>query len=84
MNDSGTMPLKRSGSPKTRAAARPAYAVSTLRFVQLRAMEDEYGGGITLIVFTVEVPQTSTGHGDLRQALPSTLSVPDHWIAFQI
>jgi hypothetical protein len=37
-----------------------------------------------LIVFTVEVPQTSTGHGDLRQALPSTLSVPDHWIAFQI
>jgi beta-lactamase regulating signal transducer with metallopeptidase domain len=84
MNDGGTMPLKRSGSPKTRAAARPAYAVSTLRFVQLRAMEDEYGGGITLIVFTVEVPQTSTGHGDLRQALPSTLSVPDHWIAFQI
>jgi beta-lactamase regulating signal transducer with metallopeptidase domain len=53
-------------------AARQVRKYRRLQFVQL--VEDE-GGGITLTLFTVEVPETSSS-----QAIP----IPDHWIAFQI
>jgi beta-lactamase regulating signal transducer with metallopeptidase domain len=84
MNDRAVMPLKQATSPKPHAAVRHTYAPgSSLRFVQLRAVEDE-DGGVTLILFTVEVPQTSASHGGPRQAISSTLYVPNSWIAFQI
>ena len=42
--------------------------------------EDQDGEGITLILFTVEVPQTSrVSHGE-----HVNLPTPDNWIAFQI
>ena len=51
-----------------------------LQFLQLS--EDQDGQGITLILYTVEVPQTSrVSHGESRQTL---LPTPDNWIAFQI
>ena len=47
-----------------------------LQFVQLT--EDQDGEGITLVLFTVEVPQTTgASHGE-------PLLTPDNWIAFQI
>jgi beta-lactamase regulating signal transducer with metallopeptidase domain len=50
-----------------------------LQFVQLTTDQD--GGGMTLIVFTVEIPQTTKGsHGQSQQ----TLFTPNNWIAFQI
>jgi hypothetical protein len=50
-----------------------------LQFVQVT--EDQDGGSMTLVLFTVEVPQTSRAvHGELLQTLPT----PDSWIAFQI
>ena len=84
MNDGAVLPLKQVSSPKPHAVVRPTSAPGSLRFVQLRAVEDEDGGGITLILFTVEVPQTSASHGGPRQAISSTLYVPNSWIAFQI
>ncbi len=58
---------------------RPVRTFRRLQFVQVA--EDQDGGGITLVLFTVEVPQSSSGsHGEPRTTLPS----PDHWIAFQI
>ncbi len=43
--------------------------------------EDQDGGGITLVLFTVEVPRNANvSHGEPRITLPT----PDHWIAFQI
>jgi beta-lactamase regulating signal transducer with metallopeptidase domain len=60
-------------------APRPVRASHLLQFVQLT--EDQDGGGITLILFTVEVPQSSrVSHGVSRQNIPT----PDNWIAFQI
>jgi hypothetical protein len=60
-------------------APRPVRASHRLQFVQLT--EDQDGGGITLILFTVEVPQRSrVSHGVSRQSTPT----PDSWIAFQI
>jgi hypothetical protein len=64
--------------PKPRAP-QPARTSHRLQFVQLT--EDQDGGGITLILFTVEVPQSSrVSHGVSRQSTPT----PDSWIAFQI
>ena len=63
-------------------APRPVRTSHRLQFVQLT--EDQDGGGITLILFTVEVPQSSqnsrVSHGVSRQSIPT----PDSWIAFQI
>jgi beta-lactamase regulating signal transducer with metallopeptidase domain len=59
--------------------ARPVRTSRRLQFVQLT--EDQDGGGITLVLFTVEVPQKSqASHGEFLQNLPT----PDSWIAFQI
>jgi beta-lactamase regulating signal transducer with metallopeptidase domain len=59
--------------------ARPVRTCRRLQFVQLT--EDQDGGGMTLVLFTVEVPQKSqASHGELLQTLPT----PDSWIAFQI
>jgi beta-lactamase regulating signal transducer with metallopeptidase domain len=58
---------------------RPVKVARRLQFVQVT--EDQDGGGITLVLFTVEVPQSSrVSHGELR-ITPSALN---HWIAFQI
>ncbi len=58
---------------------RPVKTSRRLQFVQVT--EDQDGGGITLVLFTVEVPQSSkASHGEPPTNLPS----PDHWIAFQI
>jgi beta-lactamase regulating signal transducer with metallopeptidase domain len=60
-------------------SARPVKTTRRLQFVQVT--EDQDGGGITLVLFTVEVPQSSrVTHGEPLPTLPS----PDHWIAFQI
>jgi beta-lactamase regulating signal transducer with metallopeptidase domain len=56
-------------------STRPVMTTRRLQFVQVT--EDQDDGGITLVLFTVEVPQKAS-HGEPR--LPS----PDHWIAFQI
>ncbi len=48
-----------------------------LQFVQLT--EDQGDGVITMVLFTVEVPQ-KVSHGKSLTTPPS----PDHWIAFQI
>jgi hypothetical protein len=59
--------------------ARPVRKSRQLQFVQVT--EDQDGGGMTLVLFTVEVPQKSRpSHGELLQTLPT----PDSWIAFQI
>jgi beta-lactamase regulating signal transducer with metallopeptidase domain len=59
--------------------ARPVRASRQLQFVQVT--EDQDGGGMTLVLFTVEVQQKSqASHGELLQTLPT----PDSWIAFQI
>jgi beta-lactamase regulating signal transducer with metallopeptidase domain len=54
-------------------AARQVRKYRRLQFVQLT--EDQDCGGITLTLYTVEVPETSQGH-----AIPT----PHNWIAFQI
>jgi beta-lactamase regulating signal transducer with metallopeptidase domain len=59
--------------------ARPVRTSRCLQFVQLT--EDQDGGGMTLVLFTVELPQKSqASHGELLPTLPT----PDSWIAFQI
>jgi beta-lactamase regulating signal transducer with metallopeptidase domain len=58
-------------------STRPVKTSRRLQFVQVT--EDQDGGGFTLVLFTVEVPQ-KVSHGEPRTTLPS----PDHWIAFQI
>jgi hypothetical protein len=59
--------------------ARPVRTSRRLQFVQLT--EDQDGGGMTLVLFTVELPQKSqASHGELLQTLPT----PGSWIAFQI
>jgi beta-lactamase regulating signal transducer with metallopeptidase domain len=60
-------------------STRPVKTFRRLQFLQVT--EDQDGGGFTLVLFTVEVPQSSrVSHGEPRTTLPS----PDHWIAFQI
>ncbi len=60
-------------------STRPVNTSRRLQFVQVT--EDQDGGVISLVLFTVEVPQSSrVSHGEPRTTLPS----PDHWIAFQI
>jgi beta-lactamase regulating signal transducer with metallopeptidase domain len=54
-------------------AARQVRKYRRLQFVQL--VEDQDGGGVTLTLFTVDVPETSPA-----QAIPT----PHNWIAFQI
>jgi len=54
-------------------AARQVRKYHRLQFVQL--VEDQDGGGVTLTLFTVDVPETSTAH-----AVPT----PQNWSAFQI
>jgi beta-lactamase regulating signal transducer with metallopeptidase domain len=54
-------------------AARQVRKYRRFQFVQLT--EDQDGGGITLTLYTVEVPQTSS---------PQAIPTPDNWIAFQI
>jgi beta-lactamase regulating signal transducer with metallopeptidase domain len=54
-------------------AARQVRTYHRLQFVQL--VEDQDGGGVTLSLYTVDVPETSTAH-----AVPT----PHTWIAFQI
>jgi beta-lactamase regulating signal transducer with metallopeptidase domain len=54
-------------------ATRQVRKYHRLQFVQL--VEDQDGGGVTLTLFTVDVPETSTAH-----AVPT----PHNWIAFQI
>jgi beta-lactamase regulating signal transducer with metallopeptidase domain len=64
--------------PKSHTA-RPLRTCRHLQFVQLT--EDQDGRGMTLVLFTVELPQKSqASHGELLQTLPT----PDSWIAFQI
>jgi beta-lactamase regulating signal transducer with metallopeptidase domain len=59
--------------------ARPVHTSRRLQFVQVT--EDQDGAGMTLVLFTVELPQKSQApHGELLQTLPT----PDSWIAFQI
>ncbi len=59
--------------------ARPVRAFRQLQLVQVTENQD--GGGMTLVLFTVKVPQKSqASHGELLQTLPT----PDTWIAFQI
>jgi beta-lactamase regulating signal transducer with metallopeptidase domain len=59
--------------------ARPVRTSRRLQFVQVT--EDQDGGGMTLVLFTVEVPQKSrASHGEFLPTLPT----PDSWIAFQI
>jgi hypothetical protein len=54
-------------------AARQIRKYHRLQFVQL--VEDQDGCGVTLTLFTVDVPETSAA-----QAVPT----PHNWIAFQI
>ncbi len=59
----------------------PRQVKTTRRLQFVQVTEDQDGGGITLVLFTVEVPQSSrVSHGEPLPTLPS----PDHWIAFQI
>jgi len=70
--------VRASVQPKVHTA-RPVRTSRQLQFVQVT--EDQDGGGMTLVLFTVEVPQKSqASHGVLLQTLPT----PDSWIAFQI
>jgi hypothetical protein len=72
-------PAERASVQAKPHAARPAKTSRRLQVVQVT--EDQDGGVITLLLFTVEVPQSSrVSHGELRTTLPST----DRWIAFQI
>jgi hypothetical protein len=58
-------------------SARLVRTSRRLQFVQLT--EDQDGGGITLVLFTVEV-HSRASHDEARPTLPT----PDSWIAFQI
>ncbi len=72
-------PAERASVPPKPHSIRPVKTSRRLQFVQVT--EDQDGGVITLVLFTVEVPQSSrVSHGEPRTTLPS----PDHWIAFQI
>ncbi len=72
-------PAERASVQAKPHAVRPAKTSRRLQFVQVT--EDQDGGVITLLLFTVEVPQSSrVSHGEFRTTLPST----DRWIAFQI
>jgi hypothetical protein len=68
-------PAERASVQAKPHTARPVITSRRLQFVQVT--EDQDGGVITLVLFTVEVPQ-KVSPGEPR--LPS----PNHWIAFQI
>jgi beta-lactamase regulating signal transducer with metallopeptidase domain len=70
-------PVERASVLPKPHSPRPVKTTRRLQFVQVT--EDQDGGGITLVLFTVEVPQKAS-HGESLPTLPS----PDHWIAFQI
>ncbi len=61
--------------PPKHHAARSPYSSSRLQFIELRSAED--GTSVTLILFTVEVPRSSS-------VTQTSLTTPDNWIAFQI
>jgi beta-lactamase regulating signal transducer with metallopeptidase domain len=70
--------------PSKPHAAHKVYPAH-VRFLELRSTEDGNAVGMTLIVFTVEVPQTSSESRSTRTQLPATaLSTTDSWIVFQI
>jgi beta-lactamase regulating signal transducer with metallopeptidase domain len=69
-------PIERTSTVPAPRTKRQVRTPRRLQFVQLTTDED--GGGMTLILFTVEVPQsTKDSHGQ-------SLITPDNWIAFQI
>jgi beta-lactamase regulating signal transducer with metallopeptidase domain len=70
-------PAERASVQPKPHSPRQVKTTRRLQFVQVT--EDQDGGGITLVLFTVEVPQ-KVSHGEPLPNLPS----PDHWIAFQI
>jgi hypothetical protein len=76
---STSQPVERANTLPAPRSKRQVRTPRLLQFVQLTTDQD--GGGMTLILFTVEVPQTAKGsHGQSQQ----TLITPDNWIAFQI
>jgi beta-lactamase regulating signal transducer with metallopeptidase domain len=76
---STSQPVERANTVPAPRSKRQVRTPRLLQFVQLTTDQD--GGGMTLILFTVEVPQTAKGsHGQSQQ----TLITPDNWIAFQI
>ncbi len=65
---------------ESRPKAQAPQQVHTSRRIQyLQVREDEDGGGITLVLFTVEVPQNTP-----RTPATVTVPTPHSWIAFQI
>jgi beta-lactamase regulating signal transducer with metallopeptidase domain len=71
--------LERASTVPAPRSKRQIRAPRRLQFVQVTTDQD--GGGMTLILFTVDVPQTAKGaHGQSQQ----TLITPNNWIAFQI
>ncbi len=77
------LPIKARVTAKPGARSARVYAPRRLRYLQLRSLEDEDGEGVTLILFTVEVPQ-SRSVLDSGQTPSPTLPTPDNWIVFQI
>jgi beta-lactamase regulating signal transducer with metallopeptidase domain len=74
-----SQPVERASAAPTPHSKRQIRTPHRLQFVQVTTDQD--GGGMTLILFTVEVPQTAKGsHGQSQQ----TLFTPNNWIAFQI
>ena len=74
-----SQPVERASAAPTPHTKRQIRTPRRLQFVQVTTDQD--GGGMTLILFTVEVPQTAKGsHGQSQQ----TLFTPNNWIAFQI
>lgn len=70
---------ERAGLLPKQNAKRQVRNFRQLQFLQVT--QDPETGGVTLILFTVEVPQTARGsHGVSR----SIISTTDHWISFQI
>jgi beta-lactamase regulating signal transducer with metallopeptidase domain len=68
----GSRPIESTPDPPKPHGTRNVHAPGRVRFLELRSAEDDGGEGVTLIIFTVEVPQATT------------LSTTDNWIAFQI
>jgi beta-lactamase regulating signal transducer with metallopeptidase domain len=57
----------------------------SLRFLELRSTADGSAAAMTLIVFTIDVPQASSESRSARsQSPPTTLSTTNSWIVFQI
>jgi beta-lactamase regulating signal transducer with metallopeptidase domain len=74
-----SQPAERASVQLKPHSPRPVKTSRRLQFVQVTESQD--GAGITLVLFTVEVPQSSrVSHGEPR----TTQSAPTSWIAFQI